>query len=493
MNKRNDRSPRGDRPPRRSSSAKSGGAPPPKKKSFKDRPPRREEERPDRDADRGRGGPGGGDRRSTGRPSSGSSDRSRGPERSGDGPRGPRKPPGAGGRTSDGPRGPRKPFGEDSRSGPGTRGAGRSAGEGRSSERPRGPRKPSGEDSRSSERPRGPRRPADEGRQEGRSTRPPVGGARGPKTSSSRTSGKPAPKPWGRQSRDERTFKDGDPLSRRPFRRGERSNRFSLPNPDNEGLIRLNKYLANAGVGSRREADELITTGVVTVNGKVVTELGTKVKPDDIIHFGGQKLSIEKKRYVLLNKPKDTITTTDDPNERHTVMDLIAKACTERLYPVGRLDRQTTGVLLLTNDGDLAKKLTHPSYGAEKIYHVTLDKSVQAAHLQELVNGIQLDDGMARADEANYVAAADSRREVGIKIHMGRNRIVRRMFEALGYGVVKLDRVMFAGLTKKELQRGHWRHLSEKEITWLKKVPVQPGSAKEERGTGRLRRSYGSE
>jgi 23S rRNA pseudouridine2605 synthase len=174
-------------------------------------------------------------------------------------------------------------------------------------------------------------------------------------------------------------------------------------------------------------------------------------------------------------------------------MDLIAKACTERLYPVGRLDRQTTGVLLLTNDGDLAKKLTHPSYGAEKMYHVTLDKSVQAAHLQELVNGIMLDDGMAKADEASYVAAADSRREVGIKIHMGRNRIVRRMFEALGYAVVKLDRVMFAGLTKKDLQRSHWRHLSEKEVTWLKKVPVQAGSAKEERGTGRLRRSYGSE
>ncbi len=304
---------------------------------------------------------------------------------------------------------------------------------------------------------------------------------------------KPRPeKPWKRQSRDERTFKEGDPLTRRPFRRGERSNRFSLPNPANEGLVRLNKYLAQAGVGSRREADELITTGVVTVNGKVVTELGTKIKPTDVVHLGEQKLSIEQKRYVLLNKPKDTITTTDDPSERHTVMDLIARACSERLYPVGRLDRNTTGVLLLTNDGDLAKKLTHPSHGAEKIYHVTLDKSVAPVHLKELVEGVRLDDGPAQADEASYVAGADSRREVGLKLHMGRNRVVRRMFEALGYEVVKLDRVMFAGLTKKALQRGHWRHLSEKEVTLLKRVKAPPAGASE-KPAGRLRRSYGSE
>ena len=255
----------------------------------------------------------------------------------------------------------------------------------------------------------------------------------------------------------------------------------------------MNRYLAQAGVGSRREADTLITTGVVTVNGKVVTELGTKVMPTDIVHFGSQKLSMEQKRYVLLNKPKDTITTTDDPQERHTVMDLIRNACAERLYPVGRLDRHTTGVLLLTNDGDLAKKLTHPSYGAEKLYHVTLDKSVQAAHLQELVNGINLDDGLARADEASYVATADTRREVGIKLHMGRNRIVRRMFEALGYEVMKLDRVMFAGLTKKDLQRSHWRHLTEKEVTLLKRMKDVQTSTKEERGGKRLRTSYGSE
>jgi 23S rRNA pseudouridine2605 synthase len=255
----------------------------------------------------------------------------------------------------------------------------------------------------------------------------------------------------------------------------------------------LNRYLAQAGVGSRREADELITTGVVTVNGKVVTELGTKVLPTDIVHFGQQKLSMEQKRYVLLNKPKDTITTTDDPRERHTVMDLIAKACTERLYPVGRLDRQTTGVLLMTNDGDLAKKLTHPSHGAEKLYHVTLDKTMQAVHLKELVEGVHLDDGIAQADEASYVATAETRREVGLKLHMGRNRIVRRMFEALGYEVLKLDRVMFAGLTKKDLQRGHWRHLSEKEVTLLKRTREVTTSTKEERGGKRLRRSYGSE
>lgn len=302
--------------------------------------------------------------------------------------------------------------------------------------------------------------------------------------------GKPT-KPWKTQSRDERTFREGDPLSRRPFRRGERSNRFSLPNPANEGLIRLNKYLAQAGVGSRREADVLITSGAVTVNGKVVTELGTKVKPEDVIHFGGQKLSVEQKRYVLLNKPKDTITTTDDPQDRHTVMSLIAKAGPERLYPVGRLDRHTTGVLLLTNDGDLAKKLTHPSHGAQKLYHATLDRSLTVDELHKLVEGIQLDDGPASADEASFVGA--SKREVGLLIHMGRNRIVRRMFQALGAEVVKLDRVMFAGLTKKDIGRGHWRHLTEKEVTWLKQMKDAPKSTRNERGGRRTRLSQGSE
>ena len=290
---------------------------------------------------------------------------------------------------------------------------------------------------------------------------------------------------------DERPYRDGDLQARRPFRKGERSNRFSLPNPANEGLVRLNKYLAQAGVGSRREADLMITSGAVTVNGKVVTELGTKVKPEDVVHFGSQKLHIEQKRYVLLNKPKDTITTTDDPQERHTVMSLIAKACSERLYPVGRLDRNTTGVLLLTNDGDLAKKLTHPSHGAGKMYHATLDRALTVEELHKLVEGVQLEDGPARADEVSFVGG--SKREVGLSIHMGRNRIVRRMFEALGAEVVKLDRVMFAGLTKKELPRGHWRHLEEKEVTWLKQMKEAPKGGKEERGGRRTRLSQGSE
>jgi 23S rRNA pseudouridine2605 synthase len=221
-------------------------------------------------------------------------------------------------------------------------------------------------------------------------------------------------------------------------------------------------------VASRREADDLIKAGVVSVNGKVVTEMGIKVGPGDVVHYGGQKLSTEKKRYVLVNKPKDFITTTDDPQNRRTVMALIDDACKERLYPVGRLDRHTTGVLLMTNDGDLAKKLTHPSHGAEKIYHVTLDKSVVKADLVRLVEGIELEDGLAQADEANY-ADPTSRKEVGIKLHMGKNRIVRRMFEAMGYEVVKLDRVVFAGLTKKDVPRGKWRHLTEKEVLFLSK------------------------
>ncbi len=298
-------------------------------------------------------------------------------------------------------------------------------------------------------------------------------------------------KVWDKPHSNERPYQEGDLQARRPFRKGERSNRFSLPNPANEGLVRLNKYLAQAGVGSRREADLLITSGAVTVNGKVVTELGTKVKPEDVVHFGSQKLRMEQKRYVLLNKPKDTITTTDDPQERHTVMSLIAKACSERLYPVGRLDRNTTGVLLLTNDGDLAKKLTHPSHGAQKMYHATLDRNLTVEQLHKLVDGLELEDGPARADEVSFVG--DSKREVGIAIHMGRNRIVRRMFEALGTEVVKLDRVMFAGLTKKDLPRGHWRHLDEKEVTWLKQMKNPERETKGERGGRRTRLSQGSE
>jgi 23S rRNA pseudouridine2605 synthase len=268
----------------------------------------------------------------------------------------------------------------------------------------------------------------------------------------------------------DRPQRDAGP--RKPSAGGEwrenKKGRGTRSEPAIDGLMRLNRYLAQSGLCSRREADDLITAGVVSVNGKVVTELGTKVYPSDKVHYGGQRLSMEKKRYVLLNKPKDFITTTDDPRDRRTVMNLIATACTERLYPVGRLDRQTTGVLLMTNDGDLAKKLTHPSHGAEKIYHVTLDKSVTKAHLTQLVEGVELEDGPAQADEATYVQGA-TKREVGLKIHMGRNRIVRRMFEHLGYDVLKLDRVVFAGLTKKDVPRGEWRHLTEKEVMFLSK------------------------
>ena len=231
--------------------------------------------------------------------------------------------------------------------------------------------------------------------------------------------------------------------------------------------IRLNKFLANAGVCSRREADEFITAGVVSVNGEVVTELGTKIKRGDEVKFHDQTVSIERKIYVLLNKPKDTVTTSDDPQARRTVMDLVKGACNERIYPVGRLDRNTTGVLLLTNDGDLASKLTHPKFLKKKIYHVHTDKNVTKADMDQIAAGIQLDDGEIHADAISYTD--DVRRdEVGIEIHSGKNRIVRRIFESLGYKVVKLDRVFFAGLTKKGLRRGEWRYLSEQEVNYLR-------------------------
>ena len=231
--------------------------------------------------------------------------------------------------------------------------------------------------------------------------------------------------------------------------------------------IRLNKYLANAGICSRREADEFIQAGVVTVNGNVVTELGTKVLRSDEVKFHDQPVSLEKKVYVLLNKPKDTVTTSDDPQQRKTVMDLVKDACPERIYPVGRLDRNTTGVLLLTNDGDLASKLTHPKFLKKKVYHVTLDKNVAATDLQKIADGITLEDGEVHADAIEYADDQD-KRQVGIEIHSGKNRIVRRIFESLGYRVVRLDRVQFAGLTKKNLRRGDWRFLTEKEVDMLR-------------------------
>lgn len=231
--------------------------------------------------------------------------------------------------------------------------------------------------------------------------------------------------------------------------------------------IRLNKFLANAGVCSRREADEFITAGVVSVNGQVVTELGTKIKRGDEVKFHDQVVSIERKIYVLLNKPKDTVTTSDDPQARRTVMDLVKGACEERIYPVGRLDRNTTGVLLLTNDGDLASKLTHPKYLKKKIYHVHLDKNLTKADMEQIAAGIQLDDGEIHADAISYTDE-NKKNDVGIEIHSGKNRIVRRIFESLGYKVVKLDRVYFAGLTKKGLRRGDWRYLTEQEVNYLR-------------------------
>lgn len=238
-------------------------------------------------------------------------------------------------------------------------------------------------------------------------------------------------------------------------------------NIDPNEPIRLNKYMANAGLCSRREADEYIQSGAVTVNGNVVTELGTKVTRQDEIKFRDQPVTLEKKVYVLLNKPKDYVTTSDDPQQRKTVMDLVKDACTERIYPVGRLDRNTTGVLLLTNDGDLASKLTHPKFLKKKVYHVFLDKPVTAHDMQQISEGITLEDGEVHADAIDY-ADENDKKQVGIEIHSGKNRIVRRIFESLGYRVVKLDRVQFAGLTKKNLRRGDWRFLTEKEVEMLR-------------------------
>jgi len=240
-----------------------------------------------------------------------------------------------------------------------------------------------------------------------------------------------------------------------------------LHTPLKEELIRLNRFISNAGVCSRREADKFIAAGVVKVNGQIVTELGTKVSPTDEVRFDDQLITPERKVYVLLNKPKDVVTTTDDPHAEHTVMELVKGACEERIYPVGRLDRNTTGLLLLTNDGELSKKLTHPSHKVSKVYQVTLDKSVSVADIKTIANGIELDDGFIAADGITFVEGQD-KDTVGIEIHSGRHRIVRRIFEALGYRVRALDRVSFAGLTKKNLPRGKWRLLSPREVSYLK-------------------------
>ena len=242
---------------------------------------------------------------------------------------------------------------------------------------------------------------------------------------------------------------------------------YKEKNYDPDAPVRLNRYLANAGVCSRREADTFIQAGVVKVNGVVVTELGSKVKRSDEVMFHDQTISMEKKVYVLLNKPKDYVTTSDDPQNRKTVMDLVKNACRERIYPVGRLDRSTTGVLLFTNDGDLATKLTHPQYLKKKIYHVYCDKNVTAADIRQIAEGIMLEDGEIHADAIDYAHETD-KKQVGIEIHSGRNRIVRRIFEHFGYKVVKLDRVYFAGLTKKNVKRGDWRFLTQDEVNMLK-------------------------
>ena len=242
---------------------------------------------------------------------------------------------------------------------------------------------------------------------------------------------------------------------------------YDAPIVDPNEEVRLNKFMANAGICSRREADELIQKGLVKVNGNVVSELGTKIKHDDVVEYNDKVVTLENKCYILLNKPKDCVTTSDDPDGRLTVMDLVKNACKERIYPVGRLDRNTTGVLLLTNDGDLASKLTHPKFVKKKIYQVWTDKNISEEDMQHLADGIELEDGPIHADAISYVNDRD-KNQAGIEIHSGRNRIVRRMFEALGYRVTKLDRVYFAGLTKKNLPRGRWRYLTQEEVNFLK-------------------------
>ncbi len=250
---------------------------------------------------------------------------------------------------------------------------------------------------------------------------------------------------------------------------GKRKEGRNLSNAE-KGLIRLNKFISNSGICSRREADTLIEAGAIRVNGEIVTELGTKVKPTDNVQYGKETLSFEKPVYLLLNKPKNFITTTDDPQERKTVMHLVEKACPERIYPVGRLDKNTTGLLLFTNDGELAKKLIHPRHRIKKVYHIVLDKNLTKQDMVKIAEGMELEDGFIKADHIAYVADADSKKEIGIELHSGKNRIIRRIFEHLGYKVIKLDRVMFAGLTKKNLPRGRWRFLIPSEINLLKRL-----------------------
>jgi 23S rRNA pseudouridine2605 synthase len=278
---------------------------------------------------------------------------------------------------------------------------------------------------------------------------------------SGKSGGKPGKKP-GRKVGSGPTHKGEGGFKSPVKRRGG-----TVPDKSAGDLVRLNKFIAAAGICSRREADELISAGLITVNGRSVTRLGSKVSPDDEVRYNGERIRTERKVYLLLNKPKDYVTTTDDPKERKTVMLLVRNACSERIYPVGRLDRNTTGVLLFTNDGELARKMTHPSSNKKKIYHVFLNKAVSAGDLKKLAEGVTLEDGFIQPDAISYTSS-ENKREIGMEIHSGRNRIVRRMFESLGYRVDKLDRVYFGGLTKKNLPRGKWRLLTEKEISRLK-------------------------
>ena len=268
--------------------------------------------------------------------------------------------------------------------------------------------------------------------------------------------------------RPRRDFEDDEPRRGRKGYVREKDPQYDRPKATGE--IRLNKYLADCGICSRREADDLIKAGCVEVNGEVVTTMGYKVQTDDKVVYGGQTLNREKLRYILLNKPKGYITTADDPYERDTVMELVKDACPERIFPVGRLDKGTTGLLLFTNDGDLTKKLTHPSSEVPKLYHVTLDKALTKNDMLRIADGIELDDGPIAADAIAYVEGDESKKEIGIELHSGRNRIVRRIFEHLGYEVLKLDRVMFAGLDKYRLPRGEWRFLTDLEVMNLKKI-----------------------
>lgn len=269
---------------------------------------------------------------------------------------------------------------------------------------------------------------------------------------------------------ERRSFKKGPgqgTSSIKSSRPGTKKSGRPVAKKSTDGKVRLNKYIAAAGICSRREADQLISAGLITVNGKSITEMGSKVNPDDEVKYNGELIRTERKVYLVLNKPKDYVTTTDDPKERKTVMLLIREACKERVYPVGRLDRNTTGVLLFTNDGELAKKMTHPSSNKKKIYHVFLNKSITAGDMKKLAEGVTLEDGFMQPDAISY-ASSENKKELGLEIHSGKNRIVRRMFETLGYRVDKLDRVYFGGLTKKNLTRGKWRLLTEKEINMLK-------------------------